>query len=72
MSPKYFSASNEKEVEAGLPFVQPVCVAAIAVHYGIRCQIKTLLEKKNLLFVAGILLRLSEFLILNGRGGGTT
>jgi hypothetical protein len=38
MLPQYFSANNEKDVVAGLPFVHPVCVAAIVFH-------TTLLEK---------------------------
>ena len=69
MSPKYFSASNEKEVVAGLPFVHPVCVAATAFHFRIRCHIKTLLKKNLLTFVAGILLHDREFRIPNSKGG---
>jgi hypothetical protein len=49
MSPQYFSANNEKVVEVGLQFVHPVCVAAIAFHFGIRCHIKTL--KKTLVVI---------------------
>ena len=55
-------------MEAGLPFVHAVCVAAIAFHCGIRCHITTLLEKKLLSFVAGILLHEREFRVPNGGG----
>jgi hypothetical protein len=34
-------------VEAGLPVVYPVCAAAIAFHFGIRCHIKTLVYKNK-------------------------
>ena len=33
--------------EAGLLFVHPVCVAATAFHFGIRCHIKTTFKKKK-------------------------
>ena len=53
MSPQYFSANNEKVVEAGLPFVHPVCVAGIAFHFGIRCHIKTLKKKTSVVICSG-------------------
>jgi len=66
--PKYFFANNEKDDSqtggrGGSAVVHPICVAAIAFHFGIRCHIKALLEEKLLAFEAGILLHEREFLV---------
>ena len=54
-------------MQAGLPFVHPVCVAAIALHFGIRfSDINTLLKKYLWSFAAGILLQEGELRLHNG------